>query len=172
MDQCSQALNRGAQPMPSAQNTLSIPALSLDSRDAGICAPAPAYQIHTDRRLPFVRFAWKTASSVRKAFSSVRLCPFRAMDKLKTNSLWERLYADCPSKERAPLKIARISKPTPPPSDAIYILYLYTGEFSGVFRGFSGALGWMTAGCWRSRRDAKPPGGSRRLTRPSAGQAL
>ena len=115
MDQCSQTLNRGAQPMPSAVNSLSIPALSLDSRDAGICAPAPAYQIHTESRLPFVRFAWKTASSVRKAFSSVRLCPFRAINKLKTNTLWERLYADCPSKERAPLKIARISKPTPPP---------------------------------------------------------
>ncbi len=95
MDQSSLALNRGAQPMPSAVNSLSIPALSLDSRNAGICAPAPAYQNHTDSRLPFVRFAWKTASPVRKAFSRVRLCPFRAINKLKTNTLWERLYADC-----------------------------------------------------------------------------
>ena len=28
-----------------------------------------------------------------------------------------------------------------PPPDAIYILYLYSSEFSGVFRDFSGALG-------------------------------
>ncbi len=96
MDQCSQALNRGAGPMPSAQNSLSIPALSLDSRDAGICAPAPTYQNHTESRLPFVRFAWKTLSIVRKKYFLVRLCPFRTINIPKTNTLWQRLYADCP----------------------------------------------------------------------------
>ncbi len=106
MDQSSQALNCGAQPMPSAVNSLSIPALSLDSRDASACASAPAYQNHTGRRLPFVHFAWKTASSVRKAFSSVRLCPFRAINKLKTNTLWERLYADCPITSLANIKLS------------------------------------------------------------------
>ena len=143
MDQSSQTLNHGVQPMPSAENSLSIPALSPDSRDTGICVPAPAYQNHTGSRLPFVRFAWKTPSIVRKNIFFVRFCPFRTINKLKTNTLWERLDADCPSKERAPLKIARISKPTPtptPPPDAIYILYLYSGEFSGVFGGFSGVL--------------------------------
>ncbi len=95
MDQSSQTLNRGAQLMPSAENSLSIPAPSRDSRAAGICAPAPAYQNHTDRRLPFVRFAWKTASNVRKMFFFVRLCPFRTINIPKTNTLWERLHADC-----------------------------------------------------------------------------
>ena len=95
MDQCSQALNRGAGPMPSAENSLSIPALSLNSRDTGICAPAPTYQNHTGSRLSFVRFAWKTASTVRKNIFFVRLCPFRAINIPKTNTLWERLYANC-----------------------------------------------------------------------------
>ena len=96
MDQCSQALNRGAQLMPSAENSLSIPAaLSPDSRAAGICAPVPAYQNHTDSRLPFVHFAWKTAANVRKMFFFVRLCPFRTINIPKTNTLWERLNADC-----------------------------------------------------------------------------
>ena len=81
--------------MPSAENSLSIPALSLDFRAAGICAPAPAYQNHTGRRLLFVRFAWKTASTVRKNIFFVRLCPFRTINIPKTNTLWERLYADC-----------------------------------------------------------------------------
>ncbi len=167
MDQCSQALNRGAQPMPSAENSLSIPALSPDS-------PAPTYQNHTGSRLPFVRFAWKTASSVRKAFSRVRLCPFRAINIPKTNTLWERLYADClvTSLTNIKLSSSRLAmrkttplgalpfpglldarhrdggrgaggwgrKHAPHPLDAIYILYPYSGEFSGVFRGFSGAL--------------------------------
>ena len=95
MDQCSQALNSGAGPTPSAENSLSIPALSPDSLDAGLCAPAPAYQIHTESRLPFVRFAWKTASNVRKNIFFVRLCPFRTINIPKTNTLWGRLYADC-----------------------------------------------------------------------------
>ncbi len=106
MDQCSHALNRGAQPMPSAENSLSIPALSLDSRDASACAPAPTYQNHTESRLSFVRFAWKTASIVRKKFFFVRFCPFRAINKLKTNSLRERLYADCLITSLANIKLS------------------------------------------------------------------
>ena len=106
MDQCLQALNRGVQPMPSALNLLSIPALSPDSCDASACAPAPAYQNHTESRLPFVRFTWKNASPVRKAFSRVRLCPFRAINKLKTNNLWERLYADCLITSLANIKLS------------------------------------------------------------------
>ncbi len=194
MDQCSQALNRGAGPMPSAENSLSIPALSLNSRDTGICAPAPTYQNHTGSRLSFVRFAWKTASTVRKNIFFVRLCPFRAINIPKTNTLWERLYANCLITSLANIQLSSsrlalrkttplgalpfpslldarqnwlclrarsgcvyappemagegpgdgienmFTTPTPPP-DAIYILYLYSGEFSGVFRGFSGALG-------------------------------
>ncbi len=95
MDQCSQALNSAAQLTPSAQNSLSIPALSPDSCDASACAPAPTYQNHTGSRLPFVRFAWKTLSNVRKKFFFVRLCPFRTINIPKTNTLWGRLYADC-----------------------------------------------------------------------------
>ena len=106
MDQSSQALNRGVQPTPSAVNSLSIPALSLDSRDTGISVPAPAYQNHTGSRPPFVRFAWKTASSVRKAFSRVRLCPFRAINIPKTNILWGRLNADCPLTSLANIKLS------------------------------------------------------------------
>ena len=174
MDQCSQALNRGAQPMPSAENSLSIPALSPASRAAGSRPATPAYQNHTNSRLPFVRFAWKTASSVRKAFSRVRLCPFRAINIPKTNILWGRLNADCPLTSLANIKLSssRLAvrkttplgalpfpglldarhrdggrgaggwgrKHAPHPLDAIYILYPYSGEFSGVFRGFSGAL--------------------------------
>ena len=113
MDQLSQALNRGAQPMPVAENMVSMLTVSIDLRDLGgqpgavqkhvrggsrlyasPCAAAQTYQIHTGRRLPFVHFAWKTRSIVRKKYFFVRLRPFWTINKPKTNILWERLTAD------------------------------------------------------------------------------
>ena len=61
----------------------------------GSCAAAPAYQNHTNSRLPFLRFAQKTRSIVRKKFFIVRLCPFWTINKLKTNTIRERPPADC-----------------------------------------------------------------------------
>ena len=74
-----------SQPMPSADSRLY----------AGGCAAVSTYQNHTNSRLYFVRFVQKTASIVRKKYFLVRLCPFRTVNKPKTNTLWEWLHADC-----------------------------------------------------------------------------
>ena len=77
MDQLSQLLNRGAQPLPIADSRLY----------AGAAARPPAYQKHTGSRLLFRHFGPKTASIVRNGQS-------RTMKRLKTNSLREWLHAD------------------------------------------------------------------------------
>ena len=60
-----------------------------------MAADAPANQIHTVSRLPFVRFSRKTASIVRKIYFIVRNGQSRTKNKLKTNARREWLHSDC-----------------------------------------------------------------------------
>ena len=61
----------------------------------GGSAAAPAKQIHTVTRLPFLRFACKTASIVRKIYFIVRNGQSRTKNKPKTNTRREWLHSDC-----------------------------------------------------------------------------
>ncbi len=58
-------------------------------------AAAPANQIHTLSRLPFVHFCCKTASIVRKIYFIVRNGQRRTKRKPKTNARREWLHSDC-----------------------------------------------------------------------------
>ena len=61
----------------------------------GSRAAAPANQIHTVSRLPFLHFGQKTASIVRKIYFIVRNGQSRTISKLKTNARREWLHSDC-----------------------------------------------------------------------------
>ncbi len=126
MDQLSQALNLGPQPMPPAYSRLHGPTLKSISRKnrlylygvdtlaefsgtargasgtyrgrsrlyGGGSAAAPANQIHTVTRLPFLSFACKTASIVRKIYFIVRNGQSRTKNKPKTKVRREWLHSD------------------------------------------------------------------------------
>ena len=90
------------------ENTVCIHALSIHLRDlarqlgtvqrqlrgktrlyAGGRPAAPAKQIHTDSRLPFVRFSHKSASIVREKYFIVRNGQSGTINKPKTNGCRE-----------------------------------------------------------------------------------
>ncbi len=89
--------------------------LPIPPLDAGSCAAALAYQNHTGRPRCFLRFGQKTASIVRKIFFFVRLCPFWTMNKLKTNTFWEWLPADCMITSLANIKLCAGGQCLPAP---------------------------------------------------------